>query len=232
MIRIIRSAKRYHFNTDWLSSYWHFSFDHYHDPNNMNFGPLRVFNDDRIQPNSGFPMHGHREMEIVTYVLDGELEHKDSTGGTGRIGPGDVQRMSAGTGIQHSEYNPSSASAVHLLQLWITPSKRGLAPSYEQRRFDDKARRGRLLPVASGRDGVDAMHLHQDATIFVSSLDPRQSVGYSMDPDRRAYLFVIDGEIELSGSRLAAGDQGRIENEAELEIAAALPTELIFLDLP
>src|SRR6266487_1820620 len=135
MIDIIKNEQRYHFESEWLSTYWHFSFDHYYDPQNMGFGPLRVFNDDIVQPSSGFPTHPHREMEIVTYVLEGELEHQDSTGGSGLIGPGEVQRMSAGTGIRHSEYNPSANQRVHLLQLWIVPAVSGLTPSYEQLRF-------------------------------------------------------------------------------------------------
>ena len=151
MINIIKNEERYHFESDWLSTYWHFSFDHYHDPNNMSFGPLRVFNDDVVQPSSGFPTHAHREMEIITYVLEGELEHKDDTGGADRIRPGEVQRMSAGTGIRHSEYNPSPDQPVHLLQMWIVPSETNLAPSYEQMRFTKAQRDDKLLAVASGR---------------------------------------------------------------------------------
>jgi redox-sensitive bicupin YhaK (pirin superfamily) len=172
MIKVIRSGERFHFESDWLSTYWHFSFDRYYDPNNMSFGALRVFNDDVVQPSTGFPLHGHSEMEILTYVIEGELEHKDSTGGAGRIGPGEVQRMSAGTGIRHSEYNPSSDAPVHLLQMWITPSESGLAPSYEQLQFTKEQRAGRLLPVASGQDMPGVVKVHQDTTVYVSTVRP------------------------------------------------------------
>jgi len=232
MIRITRNKDRYHFETDWLSTYWHFSFDHYYDPKNQNWGALRVFNDDVVQPNSGFPMHGHREMEIVTYVLDGELEHKDSTGGIGKISAGDVQRMSAGTGIQHSEYNASSDTPVHLLQLWILPSKPGLAPGYEQKHFSVEDRQGKLLPVASKDGNGSHLKIHQDATIFVSRLMPNQTVRHALGEDRRGYLFVIDGDIDLNGQPLAKGDQARIEREADLEIKSGKTAELILLDLP
>jgi quercetin 2,3-dioxygenase len=232
MIRVIRNSERYHFESDWLSTYWHFSFDHYYDPANMGFGPLRVFNDDVVQPSSGFPTHGHREMEIITYVLDGELEHKDSSGGDGRIGPGEVQRMSAGTGIRHSEYNPSPDKAVHLLQLWITPAEQGLSPSYEQLQFTREQRAGKLLAVASGRDAPGTVKIHQDATMYVAVVRPEAKITHALGQRRRAYLFVIDGELRVNGELLASGDQARIEGESRLSFEASKPSEIVLLDLP
>jgi hypothetical protein len=232
MIKVIRSDQRYHFESEWLSTYWHFSFDHYYDPNNMSFGALRVFNDDRVQPSSGFPTHGHREMEIVTYVLEGELEHRDSTGGSGIIRAGEVQRMSAGTGIRHSEYNPSATDVVHLLQIWIVPSVQGLPPSYEQMRFTEQQRTGKLLAVASGQSLDGAVKIHQDATICVSMIRPEDQITFKLAPPRRAYFFVIDGELDVNGERLSSGDQARIVDEAELKFAASKPSDIMLIDLP
>ena len=232
MIKVIRSEERFHFESDWLSTYWHFSFDRYYDPNNMGFGPLRVFNDDVVQPSSGFPLHGHSEMEIITYVIDGELEHKDSTGGVGRIGPGEVQRMSAGTGIRHSEYNASSDTPVHLVQVWVLPSEKGLAPSYEQLQFTKEQRAGRLLAVASGQDMPGVVKVHQDTTFYVSTIRPEDRIVHRLAPGRRAYLFVIDGELEVNGQALAKGDQARIQNESELSFAASAPSDMLLIDLP
>ncbi|HKG23944.1 MAG TPA: pirin family protein [Blastocatellia bacterium] len=232
MIKVIRSEERFHFESDWLSTYWHFSFDRYYDPNNMSFGPLRVFNDDVVQPSTGFPLHGHNEMEIITYVIDGELEHEDSTGGAGRIGPGEVQRMSAGTGIRHSEYNASPDTPVHLLQMWVLPSEKGLAPSYEQLRFTKEQREGRLLPVASGQDMPGVVKVHQDTTVYVSAVRPEDSIVHRLAPGRRAYLFVIEGELQVNGRALGKGDQARIENESELSFAASAPSDILLIDLP
>jgi redox-sensitive bicupin YhaK (pirin superfamily) len=239
MVQIIRSHERYHFETDWLSTYWHFSFDHYRDPKNVHFGPLRVFNDDVIRPGGGFPMHPHREMEIVTYVIEGRLEHRDSMGNVGQIGPGEVQRMSAGTGVRHSEYNASETEPVRLVQLWVIPAVEGLEPTWEQRQFTPEERRGRLLPVAvpAGTAAANgAVRIHQDATIFAARLEPGQSAAHSIAAGRRAYLFVISGAVEMNGERLEAGDQARVTETAELRLAAprdaATPAELLLLDLP
>ena len=231
MIRTIKNEQRYHFQNEWLSTYWHFSFDHYYDPANMGFGALRVFNDDWILPDSGFPMHSHREMEIITYVLEGELEHKDSTGGIGLIRGGEVQRMSAGTGIRHSERNSSKDTRVHLLQMRITPAVSGLDPSYEQKQFTMEERTGKLLAVASGQKMPGAVEVHQDATLYVSSLRPQEEIGFAMADRRKAYLFVIDGELQLNGHELAAGDQARIEAERELRLVASKPSEIALIDL-
>ena len=236
MIQVIPADQRYHFETDWLSTYWHFSFDHYHDPANVQFGPLRVFNDDTIRGGGGFPTHGHREMEIITYVTEGELEHRDSMGNVGRIGPGELQRMSAGTGVRHSEYNASPTEPLRLVQLWILPAVKGLEPSWEQLRFSREQRTGKLLPVAVPAESSKAngaVKIHQNATIYASILRPGDSVTHKLRRGRRAYLFVINGELELNGQRLAAGDQARITNESTLALAARKgDTELLLLDLP
>jgi len=232
MIRVIPSAERYHFESDWLSTYWHFSFDHYYDPANLNFGPLRVFNDDAIRPGAGFPEHAHREMEILTYVVAGRLEHRDDQDNHGAIGPGEVQRMSAGTGIRHSEFNASKTEPVHLLQFWIEPAVRGLKPSWEQKRFTREERRGRLLAVAAGNPRHDTLRLHQDATVYIARLEAEQGVAHKLAAERRAYLFVIDGALSLNGSSLAAGDQARVTDETRLEMKATHATEIILLDLP
>lgn len=247
MTEVIRSHDRFHFETDWLSTYWHFSFDHYHDPANMQFGPLRVFNDDLVRPGGGFPMHGHREMEIVTWVIEGELEHRDSMGHAGRIGPGEIQRMSAGTGVLHSEYNASQKQPLRLVQLWVLPAAQGLEPSWEQRKFTREQLVGKLLPVtvpadhgesnsssATGGLGTgDAVKIHQDATIYAALLRRGDSVRHELAARRRAYLFVISGEVELNGQKLGAGDQARITDEPELRLSApGIEAELLLLDLP
>lgn len=237
MIQIVRSQDRYHFETDWLSTYWHFSFDHYHDPANVQFGPLRVFNDDMIRPGGGFPMHSHREMEIVTYVLEGELEHRDSMGNAGRIGAGEVQRMSAGTGVRHSEYNASEKVPLHLVQLWVLPAVKGLEPSWEQKRFTRDERAGRLLPVAvpaTDKKNQSAVRIHQDVAIYASFLRPGDTVQHTLHPGRRAYLFVPQGELKLNGETLRAGDQARITDETKLNLSVSLDdsADVLLLDLP
>jgi quercetin 2,3-dioxygenase len=231
MKQIIRSKDRSPHEMDWLSTYWHFSFDHYYDPANLSFGPLRVFNDDVIQPATGFPPHSHRDMEIITYVLEGELEHQDNLGNRGRVHPGEIQVMSAGTGITHAEYNPSKTDPLHLLQIWVLPLTRSLKPRWEQRQFTKAERQGRLLPVVSGTAG-DALRIDQDAVIYIAALDPGQSVTHTLAAGRRAYAFVIGGALALNGDALAAGDQARITDESRLVLAASAAGELILLDLP
>ncbi len=232
MIQIIKAADRFHLESDWLSAYWLFSFDRYYDPQNVSFGPLRVFNDDTVQPGGGFPTHSHREMEIVTYVLEGELEHKDSTGGRGRIGAGEVQRMTAGTSVAHSEFNPSSEHPVHLLQMWVQPAQEGLKPSYEQRQFTQEQRAGVLQPIASGQGLGEAVKVHQDVTFYVSSLRPAQELSHTLSAGRRAFLYVIDGELSVNGEQLRRHDQARITNEGQLHLTATQPSEIILIDLP
>jgi redox-sensitive bicupin YhaK (pirin superfamily) len=246
MIQMIRSNERYHAETDWLNTTWHFSFDHYHDPANMNFGPLRVFNDDVVAPAGGFPFHSHREMEIITYVIEGALEHRDDMGNIGVIRPGEIQRMSAGTGVRHSEYNSSKKDPVHLLQLWIMPSVQHLQPSWEQKSFSLADRSGKLLPIAvpAGSNGSPransasgTVQIHQDAKIYTSLLAPGQSTTHRLAQGRRAYIFVIGGNLKLNSETLAPGDQARVTSERVLQLAAASESsaaaaDFLLLDLP
>jgi redox-sensitive bicupin YhaK (pirin superfamily) len=232
MISVIKAQDRYHHQTDWLSTYWHFSFDHYWDPQNVSFGALRVFNDDVIQPGTGFPLHGHRDMEIITCVLEGELEHEDNQGNRGIIRAGEVQVMSAGTGILHAERNPSKTEALHLLQIWILPRTKGRRPRWEQRAFTKAERQDVLLPAVSGADGSRTLQIDQDATVFISALGRGQDISHVPAGRRCAYLFVISGSLEVNGIGLAGGDQARITHEPRLALSAAAPAELILLDLP
>jgi redox-sensitive bicupin YhaK (pirin superfamily) len=234
MIKIIKSGEHYHNEENWLSTNWHFSFAHYQDPQKMNFGPLRVFNDDTIQPGTGFGFHPHRDMEIVTYVIDGELEHNDNQGNRGVLQPGEVQRMSAGSGILHSEYNHSKEKPLRLLQMWIFANKHGLDPSWEQRRFVKSERTDKLLPVIVPEHTKDgqALHIHQDALIYISSLTPGSHVEHTLAKDRKAYVFVIEGRVKLNNNVMETRDAAKIENDNILSIQADRPTELILLDLP
>ena len=233
MIKIIKSDNHYHNEEDWLSTYWHFSFAHYQDPEKMNFGPLRVFNDDIIQPGTGFGFHPHRDMEIVTYVIDGELEHRDNQGNQGVIHPGEIQRMTAGSGILHSEYNHSKEKPLRLLQMWLFANRRGLVPSWEQRQFGKEERKNKLLPVIVPENvsGGQALHIHQDAAIYVSALEAGSEVEHKLE-GRKAYVFVIDGKVQLNNNSMKTRDAARIENEDKVSIRADSPTELILLDLP
>lgn len=232
MTKIIKAHERFHAESDWLSTYWLFSFDRYYDPNNVQFGPLRVFNDDVIQPAGGFGTHPHREMEIVTYVLKGALSHKDSTGGRDVIRAGEVQRMTAGTGIAHSEYNASDKEAVHLLQMWVLPEEAGLKPSYEQKQFTLEQRTGVLLPIASGQTIGDAVKVHQDVTFYVSNVSPESQIRHELAKGRRAYLYVIDGDVEVNEHKLSTGDQARITDQTQLQISSSKTSEIILIDLP
>jgi redox-sensitive bicupin YhaK (pirin superfamily) len=240
VIQLIRSADRYHVENEWLSAYWHFSFDHYRDPANISFGPLRVFNNDTIAPGGGFPFHPHREMEIVTYLIQGRIEHRDTMGNSGVITPGEIQRMSAGTGLRHSEFNPSESEPTQLIQLWLFPAVPQLAPSWEQKRYPLEERAGKLLPIAvpagSSEKPAHAVEVHQDATIYTSLLKSGQSVTHTLAPGRRSYIFVIGGELHLNGQTLRAGDQARVSDEAELRLSGpsngAPPADFLLLNLP
>lgn len=234
MIRIVRQSEHFHHEEDWLSTYWHFSFDMYQDPANMGFGPLRVFNDDVIKQGKGFGFHPHRDMEIVTYVIDGELEHKDDKGNQGVIHAGEVQRMTAGKGIVHAERNYSAEKPLRLLQMWIFADRRGLEPSWEQQKFTAQERKGRLLPivVAEGAKNGNAVHIHQDASMYVSSLGAGGQVEHVLGRGRKAYLFVIDGRISVNGKQMYEQDAARIEDEDKLAIKADKNAELILIDLP
>jgi redox-sensitive bicupin YhaK (pirin superfamily) len=232
MLDVTRSKDRYHLETDWLSAYWHFSFDHYYDPANMSFGPLRVFNNDTIQPAKGFPMHPHRDMEIVTYVIRGELEHRDSTGGHGVIHAGEVQRMSAGSGITHSEFNASRKETCELVQVWILPAKKGVVPSYEQKQFTAQQREGKLLPIAAPNGDPEPVFIGQDVTFYVSRVRPGDNIQHTFAKDRKGYLFVLDGKQEVNGQALQKGDSVKVSEEAELRFSANEPSDVLLIDLP
>ncbi len=233
-IEIIRSGEHYENRTDWLRTFHHFSFADYQNPNKMNFGPLRVFNDDEIQPATGFDFHHHSNMEILTYVIDGELEHKDNQGNHGVIYPGEVQRMTAGSGIMHAESNHSKDKPLRLLQMWVFANKRNLAPSWEQKKFTKKERTNKLVPVVVSEDNpnTNALHLHQDATFYLSTLTANGQVQHKLEPGRKSYLFVIDGKIRLGNHVMQTRDAAMISQENNLVIRAEEPTELILIDLP
>ena len=232
MINIIPSEARHHADHGWLDTHWHFSFSDYHDPKNMNWGALRVFNDDIVKGGGGFGAHPHRDMEIITYVLDGELEHQDNLGNKGVIAPGEVQVMSAGKGIVHAEYNHSQTAAVHFLQLWVMPRTRGSKPRWEQRQFSPAQRAGKLMPVVSSGNLPDTLHIDQDAVIYMGTLSADQEINQPIKPNRKGYLFVISGELSLNDKKLSAGDQARIAEEENLRLKADQTGELIYLDLP
>ena len=234
MITLRRASERGHANHGWLDSFHSFSFADYYDPAHMGFGPLRVINEDRVQPGMGFGTHGHRDMEIVSYVLDGQLEHKDNMGNGSIIAPGDVQRMSAGRGVLHSEYNPSRDRGVHFLQIWIEPSQRGIDPGYEQKHVPAEARRNRLAPLAGPAGSGAAVVLHQDATIYASLLDEGAKVAHPVPAGRRAYVHVATGSARVNGTELGAGDAARLEGEAGVAIEGrgANAAEVLVFDLP
>jgi redox-sensitive bicupin YhaK (pirin superfamily) len=231
MFRTRRAHERGHFDHGWLDTYHTFSFGEYHDPAYMGFHGLRVMNEDRVAPETGFGMHGHREMEIVTYVLSGELAHKDSLGNGESLRAGELQRMTAGTGIQHSEVNPS-AEPVHLYQIWIQPGTRGLKPSYEQRAFDPAERQGRFRAVVTpdGRDG--SLTIHQNAQIFLGSFEPGQQTEQPLAAGRSAWLQVLRGKVQAGGDTLSAGDGLAVSGESKLALAAVEPAEVMLFDLP
>ena len=232
MLTVRKAAARGHANHGWLDTWHTFSFADYHDPREMGFGALRVINDDKVEPGQGFGMHGHRDMEIITYVLDGALEHKDSMGNGSIIRPGDVQRMSAGTGVRHSEFNPSREERVHLLQIWIEPRIMGVRPSYEEKKFGAQEKKGRLRLIASpdGRDG--SVTIHQDANVYAALLDGKDAVAHRLAPARRAYVHVARGAVKLNGIELKGGDGVKIAGENELEFSGARQAELLLFDLP
>ena len=232
MMQVRKSTQRGHADHGWLNSYHTFSFADYFDPQQMGFSALRVINEDRVQPGEGFPTHGHRDMEIISYVLDGALEHKDSMGTGSVIRPGDVQRMSAGTGVRHSEYNASADQPVHFLQIWIQPNKLGVAPGYQQQHFAPAELSGRLRLIAApdGREG--AVSLHQDASLYATRLDGEQEVTHILAAGRRAYVQVARGNVQLNGVPLGAGDGARLENETTLRLHAGANAEVLLFDLP
>ncbi len=232
MLSVRKAGERGHFDFGWLDTKHTFSFGEYYDPAHMGFSILRVINDDRVAPDTGFPTHPHRDMEIVTYVLDGALAHKDSLGNGSTILPGDVQRMSAGTGIRHSEYNASPDKPVHLLQIWLMPGQRGIAPGYEQKMFDAASKKDRLRLVASPDGAEGSVTVHTDARIFASILGKQAKVDYAPPAGRSAWLHVARGAIEVGGTSLKEGDAIATTGEALDIRGVADETDFLLFDLP
>ena len=231
MIELRPAAERGHADHGWLDSWHSFSFAEYHDPVHMGFGALRVINEDRIAAGTGFGTHGHRDMEIVSYVLDGALAHKDSMGNGSVIRPGDVQRMSAGTGVLHSEFNHQKDAPTHFLQIWIQPDRHGIAPGYEERHFSEADKRGRLRLIASP-DGADgSVTVHQSARVYAGLFDGDERTRLPLDAGRRAYVHVARGVVSVNGRRLVAGDAAKLVGEPAVELAAGEGAEVLVFDL-
>jgi len=231
MIAVRKAEERGHANHGWLDTYHTFSFADYYDPAHMGFGSLRVINEDRVQPGRGFATHGHRDMEIITYVLEGALAHKDSMGNGSTILPGDVQRMSAGTGVTHSEFNASDREPVHLLQIWIEPAQRGIKPGYEQKRFETADKRGRLRLIASrdGREG--SVTIHQDASVHAALIQGEERAVYAIPAGRRAYVHVARGRLTVNGQPLSAGDALSASGIREIVMERGEDAEVLLFDL-
>ena len=232
MITVRKSKDRGYADHGWLKSFHSFSFADYHDPAHMGFGPLRVINEDRVEPGMGFGTHGHRDMEILSYVLDGQLEHRDNMGTGAVIEPGDVQRMSAGRGVLHSEFNPSYTDGVHFLQIWIEPNAKGIAPSYEQKHFPEHDKRARLRLVASGDGAEGSVTIHQDARVYAALLDGDDRVTHALAPGRRAWVHVARGSVRVNGIGLAVGDAAAVTGEAGITLDRASAAEVLVFDLP
>jgi redox-sensitive bicupin YhaK (pirin superfamily) len=232
MINVRKSQQRGHARHGWLESYHTFSFANYYDPKHTGFRDLLVINEDRVQPGQGFGKHSHQDMEIISYVMEGELEHRDSMGTGSVIRPGDVQRMSAGRGVQHSEFNHSKEKLVHFFQIWIAPSKEGIKPSYEEKKFssDDKKNRLRLIVSPTGEEG--SLTIHQDAKLFASVLDEGKAVDYRLGPGRHGWVQVLRGGLELNGEPLSEGDGAAISEIKELNLVAKQASEVLVFDLP
>jgi len=231
MLEIRKANERGYADHGWLRSFHTFSFADYYDPRHMGFGPLRVINEDRIKPGTGFGTHGHRDMEIISYVLEGALAHKDSMGTGSTIVPGDVQRMSAGTGVMHSEFNHADDAVTHFLQIWIEPDVRGIAPSYEQKHFDPPSKRGTLRLVASpdGREG--SVRIHQDASLYATLLDGADRVSHPLAEGRRAYVHVARGKVTANGQPLEAGDALQATSTKEIVLENGQGAEVLLFDL-
>jgi redox-sensitive bicupin YhaK (pirin superfamily) len=232
MIELRRSDDRGYTRLNWLDSRHTFSFGDYYDPKNMGFSELRVINEDRVKPGAGFPTHSHGDMEIITYVLEGALAHKDSTGTSSVIRAGDVQRMSAGTGISHSEYNASQTEPVHFLQIWILPNKSRLQPGYEQQSFDVQENRGRWVLVAAQNTREGAVKIHQDVELYLAAISKGQELSYRLKPGRQAWLQITRGAVEFNGTALGAGDGAAISQEDLLHVVASEDAEALLFDLP
>ena len=231
MIRLRKAAERGHFDHGWLDTRHTFSFSRYHDPRYMGFRALRVVNEDRVQPGQGFGTHGHEDMEIVTYVLSGALAHRDSLGTGSTLRPGELQRMTAGTGITHSEFNPSPTEPVHLYQIWLLPEREGLEPSYEQRAFPEEERHNRLRLVASPDGSDGSLTIRQDARLFLATLDGDREVSHEVPSGRHAWVQVLRGGVSLNGLTLSAGDGAAVSAESHLTIRADGLSEVLLFDL-
>jgi len=232
MLQIRHSAERGAANHGWLNSHHSFSFGHYHDPKHMGFGPLLVINEDRVTPAQGFGTHGHRDMEIISYVLEGALEHKDSMGTGSILHYGDVQRMSAGSGVRHSEFNPSPTEGLHFLQIWIQPNVTGIAPSYEEKHFAPESKLGKLRLIASGDGRQDSVKIHQDAAIYVSILREGEQLEHALGEGRTAYVHLIRGSLVVNGVPLKTGDALKLTQEAVVTLSQAEEAEVLVFDLP
>lgn len=232
VLAIRRASERGYADHGWLKSYHSFSFAGYHDPQHMGFGPLRVINEDRVAPGMGFGAHAHRDMEIISYVLEGELAHKDSMGNGSVIRPGDVQRMSAGTGVTHSEFNHSKTQTTHFLQIWIEPSITGIPASYEEKKFEPAAKRGRLRLIASA-DGADgSVTIHQDARVYAGLFEGGEAATLDLASGRCGYVHVARGSVSVDGERLAAGDAAKISGPHQVLLADGVGAEVLAFDLP
>jgi quercetin 2,3-dioxygenase len=231
MITPRKAADRGRTKIDWLDSRHSFSFGDYYDPAQMGFRALRVINEDRVRPGAGFPTHGHRDIEIITYILEGALEHKDSLGTGSIIRPGEAQRMSAGTGITHSEFNHSKSEPVHFLQIWILPSSPGITPGYEQKTIDDSKAHGGFAPIGSQSGGDCSVKIHQDAALSVAKLERGQTVASNLKKGRHGWVQVARGDVTVNGTALAQGDGAAISDEEKVSIVAKSPAEVLFFDL-
>ena len=232
MNQIRRSNERGYADHGWLKSFHSFSFADYFDPEHVEFGPLRVINEDRVAPGQGFGTHGHRDMEIISYVLAGELAHKDSMGNGSTIRPGDVQRMSAGRGVLHSEFNPSKDQPVHFLQIWIQPDQQRIEPSYEEKRFSNEEKRGRLRVIASPNRTDGSVLIHQDATVYAGLFNDTEQAVLQAKPGRRVYVHVARGSIVANNTKLTAGDALKLTDTTELTLSGGQDAEVIVFDLP
>ncbi len=232
MNNIRRSSERGYADHGWLKSFHTFSFADYFDPEHVEFGPLRVINEDRVQAGAGFGTHGHRDMEIISYVLEGELAHKDSMGNGSTIRPGDVQRMSAGSGVRHSEFNPNASEGTHFLQIWIQPSARGIEPSYEEKRFPSTEKRGRLRLIVSPDRAEGSLLIHQDAKVYAGLFDGDERAELTVSPDRRIYVHLARGKLNVNGAALAAGDAVAITDTPRLTLEQGRDAEVLMFDLP
>jgi len=231
MLTIRKAEDRGHANHGWLNSYHSFSFANYYDPQHMGFRSLRVINEDTIAPGAGFPTHPHRDMEIITYVVSGAVAHKDSIGNTETIGAGGIQRFSAGTGITHSEFNPSNTEALHLLQIWILPEQHGTTPSYEQKEFSTAIKRSQWRALANRDETDSAVKLHQDAALYATILEPGERLTYALNVDRHAWVQIVRGEVTINGTTLDKGDAAAISQETKLVFEASTDAEILLFDL-